>query len=53
MAQERHPQSKVFESEVFFKMPKKFNMVVTVCLFTFPYIGFSLSKLDIKDAFPS
>ncbi len=31
------------------KCQKKLKMVVTVCLFTFPYVGFSLSKLDIEN----
>jgi hypothetical protein len=49
MVQERHPLSKALKSEIFLEMPKKLKMVVTVCLFTFPCVGFSLSKLDIEN----
>jgi hypothetical protein len=49
--QERHPLSKAFESEIFFKMPKKCRWLFLFVLFSFPYVGFSLSKVDIKNAF--
>jgi hypothetical protein len=47
------PLSKAFKSEILLEMPKKIKMVVTVLfiLFTFPYVGFSLSKLAFKNVF--
>ncbi len=44
MVQEKHPLSKAFTSEILFEMPKKIK-------FTFPYVGFSLSKLAFKNKF--
>jgi hypothetical protein len=48
MAQERHPPSKAFKSELFFKMQKNKDgsyMFILFTLCTFPYVGISLSKL--------
>jgi hypothetical protein len=51
MAQEWDPLSKTKNSGIFIKMQKKkIKVGVTVSfLYTFPHVGFSLSKLDIKN----
>jgi hypothetical protein len=50
MAQENHPLSKAFKYEIVLEMPKKSKMLLVV-LFIFPHVGFSLSKLNIINAF--
>jgi hypothetical protein len=50
MVQDRHPLSKAFKSAIFFEMPKKLNVVVTLCFVHFS-LCWRLSKLDIKNAF--
>ncbi len=50
MAQEWDPLSKAKKTRIFIKMLKKLKVGVTVSfLYTFPHVGFSLSKLDIKN----
>jgi hypothetical protein len=51
MVQERHPLSKAFTSEIFFEMQKNLRWLLLLILFTFPYVGFSLSKLAFKNVF--
>ncbi len=45
MVQERHPLSKAFKSEILLEMHKKIRWLLLFILFTFPYVGFNLSKL--------
>ncbi len=47
MVQERHLLSKAFKSEISFKMQKNKKLLILFILLTFPYVGFSLSKLAV------
>jgi hypothetical protein len=53
MAQERDPLSKTNTSGIFIGMQAKLKgVIITVSfVYTFPHIGFSLSKLDFKNTF--
>ncbi len=51
MVQEGHPLSKAFKSEILLEMHKKLRWLLLFILFTFPYVGFSLSKLAFKKVF--
>jgi hypothetical protein len=50
MAQEWDPLWKANKSRIFIKLQKKnFKWVSLLVLYTFPHVGFNLSKLDIKN----
>jgi hypothetical protein len=51
MVQERHPVTKAFKSEILFEMPKNLRWSLLFILFTFPWVGFSLSKLAFQIVF--
>ncbi len=52
MVKERHPLSKAFTSQILFKVQKKkLRWLLLFILFPFSYVGFSLSKLAVKNAF--
>ncbi len=48
MAQERHPLSKAYKSEIFFEMQKNERCLLLFVLFTFPNDDFSLWKLAFQ-----
>ncbi len=50
MAQEWYPLSKANKSGIFIEMQKN-ERWVSLLVYTFPHVGFSLSKLDIKIGF--
>jgi hypothetical protein len=51
MAQEWDPLSKANKSGIFIEMQKNWRWVSLLVLYTFPHVGFCLSKLDIKNGF--
>jgi hypothetical protein len=51
MAQEEDSLSLANKSGIFTEMQKNSRWVSLLVLYTFPHVGFSLSKLDFKNSF--